>query len=119
MEFGTDEDKNTMLLTGDVEDEGEELLLKQLQKEEITDITILKVAHHGSKNSTTEKFLKQIKPKVAIISCGKDNHYGHPHKETMERLEKVGSRIFNTMEYGQITIIVGTKQQSLKVEVYK
>ncbi len=48
---------------------------------------MLKVAHHGSKNSTKEEFLEIVNPKASVISCGKDNSYGHPHKELLERLE--------------------------------
>lgn len=94
----------SLLLTGDVEEEGEEELLAELQKRNIQDITILKVAHHGSKNSSSAEFLAQIRPKVAIISCGENNSYGHPHEETMKRLGEVGSEVLVTLDYGAITI---------------
>ena len=64
----------------------------------------MKVAHHGSKFSTSEKFLGLIKPKYSIISSGINNIYGHPHKELLERLETVGSSIYNTVDSGAITI---------------
>ena len=63
-----------------------------------TELTILKVAHHGSKNSTSEEFLKAANPKIAIISCGKGNRYGHPHEETLERLDKVDVPWFCTKD---------------------
>lgn len=76
-----------------------------------TELTILKVAHHGSKNSTSEEFLKAANPKLAIISCGKGNRYGHPHEETLERLEKVDVPWFCTKDYGAITVTVDDKSR--------
>lgn len=96
-----------LLLTGDVEGEGEELLLQQLQERGIGDISILKVAHHGSKYSSTQAFLQQVQPRVAVISCGRNNSYGHPHEETLQRLESVDSRVLTTPEHGAITVKVG------------
>lgn len=76
-----------------------------------TELTILKVAHHGSKNSTSEEFLKAANPKLAIISCGKGNRYGHPHEETLERLEKVDIPWFCTKDYGAIIVTVDDKSR--------
>lgn len=76
-----------------------------------TELTILKVAHHGSKNSTSEEFLKAANPKIAIISCGKGNRYGHPHEETLERLEKADVPWFCTKDYGAITVTVDDKSR--------
>ena len=78
-----------------------------------TELTILKVAHHGSKNSTSEEFLKAANPKIAIISCGEGNRYGHPHEETLERLEKVDIPWFCTKDYGAITVTVDDKSRVL------
>ena len=74
-----------------------------------TELTVLKVAHHGSKNSTSEDFLKAANPKLAIISCGEGNRYGHPHEETLERLEKADVLWFCTKDYGAITVKVDGK----------
>lgn len=74
-----------------------------------TELTVLKVAHHGSKNSTSEEFLKAANPMLAIISCGEGNHYGHPHEETLERLEKADVLWFCTKDYGAITVTVDGK----------
>ncbi len=63
-----------------------------------------KVAHHGSKYSTQDSFLQVTKPEVSLISSGEDNSYGHPHRETIERLRKAGSRIFQTAQQGAITL---------------
>ena len=76
-----------------------------------TELTILKVAHHGSKNSTSEEFLKAANPKLAIISCGKGNRYGHPHEETLERLEKADVPWFCTKDYGAITVTVDDRSR--------
>ena len=92
-----------VILTGDVEKEGEEELLDQ----ELEETDILKAAHHGSKNSTSEDFLKMTKPKIAVISCGKENRYGHPHKETLERLKTTGCQIRRTDEEGAVLFSEG------------
>ncbi len=92
----------SMLCTGDVEGEGEELLFSKMQGEKYD---VLKVAHHGSKNSSSEALLDMIQPKIALISAGRDNGYGHPHEEVLQRLEKVKSRVFTTQENGAIMLI--------------
>lgn len=89
-----------VLLTGDVEKEGESVLLEEGLKR--TDI--LKAAHHGSKNSTSEEFLKLVRPELTIISCGKNNRYGHPHQEVLERLQKYGNKIKRTDQQGAIVL---------------
>ena len=70
-------------------------------------MSVLKVAHHGSKNSTEAEFLETAAPKLSIISCGTNNSYGHPHSETLERLAMAGSKVFVTRECGAVTIEVG------------
>lgn len=72
-------------------------------------ITLLKVAHHGSKYSTSEEFLQMIDPAIAVISCGKNNRYGHPHEETLERLSEADISWFCTKDYGAITVSVDAK----------
>ena len=91
------------LFTGDIEGEGENELFVEL-KERGEKYDVLKVAHHGSKNSTKEEFLEVISPKVSVISCGKDNSYGHPHKELLKRLKLYTEKIFSTMEEGEIRL---------------
>lgn len=90
-----------ILLTGDIGSEQEEWLLTQPG---VSEIDILKSAHHGSKYSNSEVFLQEIRPEVTVISCGENNRYGHPHKETLDRLADVGSKVLLTMELGEITI---------------
>ncbi|BAU27160.1 competence protein ComEC [Aneurinibacillus soli] len=95
-----------ILFTGDLEREGElRLLADGMEK-----VDILKVGHHGSKGSTSEEWLTQIKPDLAIISAGRNNRYGHPHRDTMERLNQADSRIVRTDECGAVTVIVNNKQ---------
>lgn len=65
---------------------------------------VLKAGHHGSSTSSSQNFLNQIKPNLIIISCGKNNDYGHPHKETMQRYNKLGATIYRTDESGDILI---------------
>ena len=65
---------------------------------------VLKIAHHGSKTSTSEGFLQQVSPQLAVISVGENNNYGHPSPETLGRLEKSGAKILRTDENGDITI---------------
>lgn len=74
------------LFTGDIEKIAEQELLKTLDKNELKS-TILKVAHHGSKTSTTQQFLEAVKPQIVLIGVGENNKFGHPNKEVLERLE--------------------------------
>ncbi|MCM1535610.1 MAG: DNA internalization-related competence protein ComEC/Rec2 [Clostridium sp.] len=107
--FYVDFGENTLLLTGDVEKEGEESLLKELQERGIYHITVLKAAHHGSKNSTSKEFLKWTAPDLTVISCGRNNRYGHPHEELLGRLEEAQSSILRTQTSGAVTLKFGRK----------
>ncbi len=90
-----------ILLTGDLEGEGEKNLVKSGL---LSRVDLLKVAHHGSKNSTGREFLARVIPQAALISCGKDNSYGHPHEELLERLEESGAQIWTTARQGALVI---------------
>lgn len=70
---------------------------------------LLKVAHHGSRSSTGEAFLRAVRPVFSIISCGENNRYGHPHPEVLQRLEAIGSRIYQTRKDGAITVYTDGK----------
>lgn len=107
----------SMLLTGDLEGEGEKSVAALLRSNAITGISVLKVAHHGSKNSTKEEFLRQCSPAVAVISCGEHNTYGHPHKETLERLNDMGTAIYRTDCSGAVQITVSGSR--MKVTEYR
>lgn len=86
------------------------LFIGDAEKEELDTVSsdmsadVLKVGHHGSRTSTTEKFLEQVNPKYAVISCGEDNDYGHPHKETIDLLEMLDVEYYRTDIQGTITI---------------
>ena len=87
------------LLTGDIEKSIEKKLVKSgidLKSD------ILKIAHHGSKTSSSEEFLKAVDAIIAIIQMGKDNQYGHPHQEVLERLKNL--RVLLTGEHGDTAI---------------
>lgn len=94
----------SMLFTGDTEGIGEQRLIQALKERNVTSVDVLKVAHHGSANSTSEALLQQIHPQAAIISCGRNNSYGHPHAETLERLKDAGCVVWTTPRYGRILI---------------
>lgn len=94
----------TMLLTGDVQNRGEEALQKELEARDIRDITILKAAHHGSKNSTPKELLEDLSPDLTVISSGRNNRYGHPHAELLKRLEESGTAIVQTALSGAVTV---------------
>ena len=91
----------SMLCTGDVEDDGEATLTKRVRGQTFD---VLKVAHHGSKHSSSMPFLQTICPKVALISAGEANSYGHPHKETLERLQSMKCKVLTTIKNGAITL---------------
>ncbi|WP_242305281.1 DNA internalization-related competence protein ComEC/Rec2 [Staphylococcus haemolyticus] len=90
-----------MLLPGDVTKNNESKLMKIYQ---LPKIDILKVAHHGSKTSSSESFINLIKPTISIISSGKNNKYHLPNRETLQTLRSINSSILNTQDVGEITI---------------
>ncbi|MCM1122833.1 MAG: DNA internalization-related competence protein ComEC/Rec2 [Eubacterium sp.] len=106
----------TALFTGDLEGAGEEMVMELMKNMSLHNITILKVAHHGSKNSTAEDFLQAVKPQIALISSGRNNRYGHPHEELVDRLEECGCLIYRTQESGAVTVRVRGKE--VRVEGY-
>ena len=89
-----------MLLTGDIEKEGEKQLLNLLSK----GYDVLKVAHHGSKNSTSDELLETTGVKIGLISAGENNLYGHPHAETLQRLAERNCRVWNTADCGAVSV---------------
>ncbi|MCH5190792.1 MAG: MBL fold metallo-hydrolase [Oscillospiraceae bacterium] len=92
----------SFLFQGDAEKKIENALLKTDY-----DFTadVIKVGHHGSKTSSTAKYIQAVDPKAAIISCGADNSYGHPHSETLETLENADVDIYITSLIGDITAV--------------
>ncbi|MEX2325841.1 MAG: hypothetical protein WD553_03520, partial [Gemmatimonadaceae bacterium] len=99
------------LLVGDAEKELEQWLVANDSLDLRADV--LKVAHHGSSTSTTERFLSATKPRVALISVGKDNSYRHPSPAVVERLERSGAAVYRTDQLG--TVVVSTDGRRVRV----
>lgn len=103
-----------VLLTGDATELSEKLALKA-QPDHYFRADVLKVAHHGSSDSTFEAFLDTVSPAYAIISCGKNNDYGHPHDSLLDRLTERGITIYRTDEDGTVTLLLdGTRVTVVK-----
>ena len=96
-----------MLLTGDMEAKAMEVLDADLGAD------VLKVAHHGSADALSESLLRRIAPRVAVISCGAGNDYGHPHADTVRLLTRSGVKIYRTD--ADKTVIVTSDGKTLKV----
>ena len=96
-------DGRKILFTGDVGSMVEKRLI--LEKSILlSEIDALKVGHHGSHSASSKGFLQTTKPQYAIISCGKKNHYGHPHEETLMQLQTIGARVYRTDQCGAIIL---------------
>jgi competence protein ComEC len=94
--------KTSFLFTGDAETEVEEKLLNAGVDFKVD---VLKVAHHGSKNATSQEFLDKVQPKFAVISVGAKNKFGHPSQGTINRLEKMNAQVFRTDKDGDVKIL--------------
>jgi competence protein ComEC len=101
------------LLTGDIEREAEEALAAM---EEVLSADVVKVAHHGSRTSSTEKFVALVQPEIAVISVGRSSVFGHPHKEVVERWRASGAQVLTTGKRGNVT--VSTDGRDLRVETF-
>lgn len=100
----------SMLLSGDLGHGGERSLL---QTGLLQDVDVWKVSHHGSKNSGCTEFLEKIRPNLSLISVGKNNRYGHPSGELLNRLSDIGSRVRTTVEGGALSIESNGKEYTL------
>ncbi len=101
------------MLTGDLEGPGEQELVQFLEEEGLGGLTVLKAAHHGSKASTPDELLDSQRPAYTVISCGKNNSYGHPHKELTGRLEAHGTKILITYETGAVRFCTDGRRVSV------
>ncbi|MBO3372646.1 ComEC/Rec2 family competence protein [Clostridium perfringens] len=101
--------ETSFLFTGDAETEAE---MEAVKSNENLKSDVLKVGHHGSTTSSTDSFLKEVSPKIAVISSGLDNSYGHPAKETLKKLSSYKTKVFRTDEDG--TIILTSDGKSIK-----
>ena len=100
------------LLTGDLEGEGEQELLGRLGPCEY-----LKVAHHGSGNSTGKEFLDAVRPEICVISVPEHSVYGHPHPEVLERIREAGGKIFTTGKQGAVRVTA--ENGRIRVRVFR
>jgi competence protein ComEC len=107
--------ETSFLFTSDIEEERELLLIqkqKQLQQNFLS-VDVLKVSHHGSQTSSNTEFLQAVSPEIAVIQVGTDNRFGHPHQETIDRLNKKGIDIFRTDISGTIRIVSNGKRYKI------
>lgn len=95
-------DENSFLFMGDAESLVERELVEKYGSE--LDADVLKVGHHGGNNASCQEFLEEVTPEYAVISCGENNSYGHPHKETLDRLEDCQAQTYCTDDCSTITI---------------
>jgi competence protein ComEC len=98
----------SILLPGDAEKEAERAMLSESSQDELR-AEVLKIGHHGSRNSTTPEFLAAVRPRLAIISVGEDNPYGHPNAELLERLASADVRVLRTDRDGAVHILMDGK----------
>ena len=106
-----------IMVTGDLLEENELDMVDYYKGTDMLKCDILKIAHHGSKTSSSEAFLDEAKPRIAVIQCGRNNFYGHPHKQTLERLEERGIPVFRTDISGAVGIDIHGSR--LSVDLYK
>ena len=105
----------SFLFTGDAEQEAENVILASGQD---IQSTVLKVGHHGSSTSTSEAFLDAVNPTYAVISCGTGNSYGHPHQETLDKLQNKGVEVYRTDLLGDIYCSSDGKEVSFTSDEY-
>lgn len=101
----------SMVLTGDLEYSGEKAMLAE---KSLGTVKVLKAGHHGARESTSQELLDRLRPCDVIISCGKDNSYGHPHPETIKRLKDIGARIWVTADQGAIEVWTDGKKTGIR-----
>jgi competence protein ComEC len=93
----------SVLFTGDAEIDLENYLVNKHKKE--LSSTVLKVPHHGSRTSSSVKFIKTVNPQVAVIMCGRKNFFGHPHNETVSRYNKLSIDLYITAQEGNVIVL--------------
>lgn len=103
----------SILFTGDIEEKAERKIIELYQGTDILKSKVLKVAHHGSNTSTSEEFLNEVLPEIAIIGVGKNNKFGHPAKVTIKRLSRIKTSIYRTDMDGEI--IINYKKNKLRI----
>lgn len=106
--------KNSFVMCGDAEEKSEQAMVARFGKSLEADV--LKCGHHGSSTATSDAFLKAVNPTWAVISCGKDNSYGHPHREVLSKLEDDDILVYRTDELGTITAVSDGSNITWKAE---
>lgn len=104
--------ENRFLFTGDAEEDSEN---DMLENEFSLSADVYKASHHGSKTANTEAFMEAVSPTYAVISCGADNRYGHPHAEVMNRFREMGIQVFRTDTQG--TIVASSDGKNIRFNV--
>lgn len=102
------------LLPGDAPAKESENALRALAD---SDVTVLKAAHHGSSTALSEEMLKALSPKIAVVSCGLNNSYGHPHQETLELLSEENVTVYRTDLSGEISLKI--RGNKLRTDTYQ
>ncbi len=105
----------SILFTGDIEKEAENKIIEKYGDTNKLNANIIKIAHHGSKTSTSEDFINKVKPQIALIGVGKNNLFGHPSENTIKTLNNLKSKIFRTDLDGEISIKVN-KNGKVKIK---
>lgn len=109
----------SIMFTGDIEEEAEKAILEQYSNNiNKLQANVLKIAHHGSKTSTTEDFLKTVSPKIALIGVGKNNKFGHPNEQVIERLKANKVKIYRTDEDGETNIVVNRNGEIVNIQKF-
>ena len=99
--FRLDYGDTSFVFSGDAEWEEEHEILESGAE---LACDVLKLGHHGSSNASSYRFLRETNPEAVVISCGYDNSYGHPHRETLERIEDLGAALYRTDTQGTIAV---------------
>ena len=107
----------SMLFTGDIEEKAEKVLVSKYKETDILKSSVLKVAHHGSNSSSSQDFINLVQPKIALIGVGKNNLFGHPNTNVLNRLQDCGAKIYRTDENGEIVLTV-KNGKSVKVNKF-
>jgi competence protein ComEC len=106
------------LFTGDIEEIAEKAMLTKYENSlKILKSDIIKVAHHGSKTSSIEEFLEAVNPKIALVGVGKNNKFGHPSDDVIDRLINLNCKVYRTDECGEVKIVV-TRRGNIKCKKY-
>lgn len=95
--------ENSFVMCGDAEERSEEAMVERFGSE--LECDVLKCGHHGSSTATTDEFLEKTDPVWAVISCGEDNSYGHPHAEVLDKLERADTQVYRTDRQGTIVAV--------------